>query len=95
MNTQGMKTFRVQIIGSVQGVFFREYTRRRAETLGITGWVRNRRDGSVEALISGDEPQIKKMLEWFYQGSPASSVHNVIVEEAACPPENTAFLIRR
>ncbi len=95
MTTQGMKIFRVHIIGNVQGVFFREYTRRRAETLGITGWVRNRSDGSVEALISGDESQTKKMLEWFYQGSPASSVYNVIIEETAYPPENNAFLIRR
>ena len=95
MATQAMKTFHVQITGSVQGVFFREYTKRRAETLGITGWVRNRRDGSVEALISGDEPQTKKMLEWFHQGSPASTVHNVIIEEAANPPEDNSFLIRR
>ena len=95
MATQGMRTYHVQVIGSVQGVFFREYTRRRAEALGITGWVRNRGDGSVEALISGEEPQTKKMLEWFYQGSPASSVHNVIIEETSGPVESSAFLIRR
>ncbi len=95
MATQGLKTFHVHIIGRVQGVFFREHTRRRAETLGITGWVRNRSDGSVEALISGEEPRIKKMLEWFYQGSPDASVRNVIIEDTAHPPENTGFLIRR
>ena len=95
MGSEGMKTFHVRIVGNVQGVFFRDYTRRQAETLEIIGWVRNRSDGSVEALISGKEPQIKKMIKWFHQGSPASSVQNVIIAETDCPPETNAFLIRR
>lgn len=95
MDGHGMKTFHVRIFGSVQGVCFRDYTRRQAETLEVTGWVRNRSDGSVEALICGEEAQLKKMVEWLHHGSPASSVQNVIVDETACPPENNAFLIKR
>ncbi len=94
MGIEGMKTFHVRIVGNVQGVCFRDYTRRQAETLEITGWVRNCSDGSVEALISGEEPQIKKMVTWFHQGSPFSSVQNVIIDETDRPPEDNAFLIK-
>ncbi|MEE4166534.1 MAG: acylphosphatase, partial [Desulfocapsaceae bacterium] len=66
-----------------------------AETLGISGWVKNLRDGSVEALISGEDKQINKMLQWFHQGSPSSAVREVVVDEDARPPGNNQFLIQR
>ncbi|MEE4164366.1 MAG: acylphosphatase, partial [Desulfocapsaceae bacterium] len=68
MTTRNIRTLHVRIYGKVQGVFFRDHTRHTAETLGISGWVKNLRDGSVEALISGEDKQINKMLQWFHQG---------------------------
>ena len=60
-------TRRVHVIieGRVQGVFFRAYTRDEAAKLGLSGWVRNRPDGSVEALIEGEKTAVEKMLQWF------------------------------
>jgi len=78
-------TRRIHVIveGRVQGVFFRAYTRNEAVRLGLTGWVRNRSDGSVEALVEGDKTAVEMMLEWFQQGSPHSKVAKVhVVEES-------------
>lgn len=71
----------VIITGRVQGVFFRMETQRAARGIGgITGWVRNKRDGSVEAVFEGDKAQIDKVLEWCHVGSPNSNVKRVDVE---------------
>ncbi|MDH3392314.1 MAG: acylphosphatase [Desulfobulbaceae bacterium] len=74
---------RVHIIveGRVQGVFFRACTRDQALSLGLSGWVRNRPNGSVEALIEGEKTAVDKMLQWFYQGSPNSIVEKVHTSE--------------
>lgn len=74
-----MKTAHVFIRGMVQGVFFRHHARRRAEELGITGWVKNLPDGRVEAVFSGDEIKIKEMINWCEHGSPLSHVEDVEV----------------
>jgi acylphosphatase len=68
---------RVMITGKVQGVCFRAETQRAAKQRNVQGWVRNRSNGSVEALFEGDEPSVKAMLEWCRQGSPFSRVHHV------------------
>ncbi len=94
MEEQGMRTLRIQIIGKVQGVFFRDYTRRKAEELQLVGWVRNRADGSVEALISGEGAQVKKMVEWFHRGSPYSSVRSVVTHDTDALPETNTFQIK-
>lgn len=65
------------IQGKVQGVFFRDYTQRKAKTLGLKGTVRNRSDGSVEIYVQGPESQVKTMEEWCWEGSPYSRVTNV------------------
>jgi acylphosphatase len=67
----------VVITGKVQGVNFRAETRRAARQRNVRGWVRNRSDGSVEALFEGDEPDVKAMLEWCRQGSSFSRVQHV------------------
>ncbi len=70
----------VVITGKVQGVFFRAETQRVAEENDVCGWVRNRTDGSVEAIFEGDEPDVKAMVEWCWEGSPHSTVKDVKVE---------------
>ncbi len=75
------KRFHVIVAGRVQGVFFRAFTRDEALRLGLSGWVRNRPDGSVEAIVEGEKTAVEKMLQWFYQGSPNSIVENVLATE--------------
>ncbi|KAL1813224.1 hypothetical protein ACET3Z_023289 [Daucus carota] len=62
-NTSSIKTVRVEVKGVVQGVFFRDWTVQNATQLGVNGWVRNRRDGSVEALFSGDSDKVDEMQQ--------------------------------
>ena len=67
----------VTIEGRVQGVFFRHHTRETALRLGVTGWVRNRRDGSVEAVFEGEKESVAKVIRWCHQGPPAARVTKV------------------
>ncbi len=71
---------RVLISGRVQGVLFRFTMSREAEKGGISGWVRNRLDGKVEALLEGKEESVKRLISWCYEGPPGAVVHNVEVE---------------
>jgi acylphosphatase len=75
-----MSTAKLKIQGRVQGVFYRESTRRKAQELGISGWVRNAKDGSVEAQLTGTEEAVNKMIDWCRQGPPSARVNNVEVE---------------
>ena len=68
---------RVIIYGWVQGVYFRAYTRDEANSLRLTGWVRNRRDGNVEAYFEGDKEKADQMIDWCHRGSPSSQVERV------------------
>ena len=68
------------ITGRVQGVFFRMETKRAADRAGVSGWVRNKRDGNVEALFEGDEGSVKSVLEWCREGPPFGYVKRVDVE---------------
>ena len=67
--------------GEVQGVGFRYTARREAQRIGVTGWVTNRRDGSVEAEIEGDEASVRAMLDWLAQGPPGAVVRSTEVSE--------------
>ncbi|MCF6291279.1 MAG: acylphosphatase [Desulfobacterales bacterium] len=86
----------VQVIvsGRVQGVYFRAFTREEAESLGLSGWVRNRADGTVEALIQGEPQAVERMLAWFHTGSPHSQVDGVRVTEKEVRDERVSFEIR-
>jgi acylphosphatase len=68
------------ISGYVQGVFFRETTKRRADYLNVTGWVRNRDDGRVEAVFEGEAQDVKRLVEWCRHGPPMATVTNVDVK---------------
>ena len=88
------KTIHAIVEGRVQGVYFRDYTRREAERLGLVGWVRNLRDGTVEATFSGEAGQVEKMTAWLHQGSPMSSVTRVITTEPEQVQSFADFSIR-
>ena len=83
-----VRTLRIAITGRVQGVAFRDWMRTEAKTLGLGGWVRNRRDGSVEAVISGAPQSVEDMLARCRHGPPAARVEEIIVlsEEDASSP---------
>lgn len=72
-----MKTMHVIVKGRVQGVCFRDYTQRQARLLELTGWVRNKADGTVESVFRGNAASVDKMLQWLWQGSPMSKVEAV------------------
>ncbi len=67
--------------GKVQGVFYRDYTQKKAKSLDLKGTVRNRVDGSVEIHAQGSESQLKKLADWCWEGSPYSTVIDVIIQE--------------
>lgn len=78
-----MKAVRVTIEGRVQGVGFRAWTEYEAMSRGLRGWVRNRRDGSVEAVFAGDEAAVDEMVEACRAGPRAASVSRVSAEPIA------------
>lgn len=67
-----MKSFSIKISGLIQGVFFRQSAKEKADGLGITGWVRNEPSGSVFLEIEGEKEAIEKFLDWCKLGSPAA-----------------------
>lgn len=83
----------LRISGRVQGVGFRDALRREALARGCTGWVRNRLDGSVEALVAGDAAAVEAVIAWAGHGPPAASVSGVVVVPASGDPDpgSTAF----
>ena len=74
---------RLLISGRVQGVNYREAMRYEAARLGVTGWVRNRRDGSVEAVVDGADADVQAMIAWTHRGPPSARVTDVQVSEHA------------
>jgi acylphosphatase len=84
---------RVLVSGRVQGVGYRDFARRAAVALGLCGWVRNLRDGRVEAFVEGDEDRVRAFLESCRAGPPAALVDRV-AEEPAAPPGAPGFEVR-
>ena len=82
-----MSSFKLVIHGRVQGVFFRDSMRTEAEKLGITGWVRNNRDGTVEAVVQGDEKPVEQIIRWAQHGPKMAQVEKVDVT-----PDDGAYL---
>ena len=66
-----MRRVHVIVSGSVQGVGYRYTARMIADEVGVTGWIRNRRDGTVEAEVEGSPDQVDEMLAWMAEGPPA------------------------
>ena len=72
---------RVVVHGHVQGVFFRDSTRERAQSRGVAGWARNRPDGAVEAVFEGDPEAVESMVRFASQGPGRADVDDVEVSE--------------
>ncbi|KQX07512.1 acylphosphatase [Leifsonia sp. Root1293] len=89
-----MKARHVVVHGGVQGVGFRWFAREEATRLGVTGWVRNNADGTVEAVIEGTDAALEAMLAWLRAGPPEASVTTVDVTDAV-PTASEGFRIER
>ena len=81
----------VRLRGRVQGVGFRAFAIDRAQALALTGWVRNRRDGSVETLIAGPAPAVETMLGLLARGPSLASIERIDVEPAGAEPVRAGF----
>jgi acylphosphatase len=77
--------------GRVQGVFYRKSTQQQAQQLGVTGYANNLPDGRVEVLAVGEPDAVNALVKWLWEGSPASHVTSVDVEDVS-PPVTTGFL---
>jgi acylphosphatase len=75
------KQLHLIVEGRVQGVWFRDSTRRQALSAGVYGWVKNRADGKVEAVLEGDADAVNKVAEWCRQGPPGARVTRVHEQE--------------
>jgi acylphosphatase len=84
---------RAIITGRVQGVFFRMETKRASDRFGVFGWVRNLKDGTVEAVFEGDQDRVEATLEWCRQGPPHADVADVKVTWTAYTGEFKGFNI--
>ena len=89
-----MVSFRLAIAGRVQGVGFRYSMREQAARLGVGGWVRNRRDGSVEALVQGEAHSVEALVAWARGGPPGAQVTSLRCEPAQGEPACSAFELR-
>jgi len=70
---------RILVSGVVQGVYFRAYARKEAQRQGIHGWVRNRANGTVEAVVEGEESAVQRFIAWCHHGPPSAAVTEVQV----------------
>ena len=83
-----------QISGRVQGVYFRDTTQREATRLELTGWVKNKADGSVEVLAEGPQPQLETLLQFLNVGPTHARVEKVVTNWLAATGEFTAFEVK-
>lgn len=76
-----MMRWHIEIEGRVQGVFYRKSTKEKADSLGLSGWVKNEPNGAVTAEAEGDESTLKALVDWCHVGPPAAQVSSVKVTE--------------
>lgn len=94
-NLAGIVRLHAIVHGIVQGVNFRYYTRCQAEALGVTGWVANRWDGTVEVVAEGPRAAVEKLLDWLHHGPPSAQVDKVQAEWETATGEFDDFRIGR
>ena len=83
-----------KITGRVQGVWFRQSTKQTATACGVTGWVRNCPDGSVEAVFEGEKPQVEQAINWCRQGPQLARVDEVQIDWSDASGEFSDFEVR-
>jgi acylphosphatase len=88
-----MVRVKVTVSGRVQGVWFRESCRREAVAAGVSGWVANRADGTVNAALEGERAAVDRVLAWMRQGPPRAEVTDVVVT-AEPPVGEHGFTVR-
>lgn len=88
------KRIHAKVKGKVQGVFYREFTRREAESLGVSGFARNLKDGSVEIVAEGEEKQLKEFEKRFRKGPLMAFINEVEIKEQPATGEFDGFDIR-
>ena len=88
-----MTARRIVVSGRVQGVFFRDSLRRTAESRGVSGWVRNRDDGTVEAHLEGDADAVASVTDWAHRGPSRADVTSVDATDTE-PEGATGFEVR-
>lgn len=88
------KRVHVFISGWVQGVFFRLSAQELAQRSGVTGWVRNLRDGRVEAVFEGEEEAVERLVAWCHRGPPGAEVKDVDVTYEDYTGEYDSFSMR-
>ena len=85
----------VLIIGRVQGVWFRQSTKIAADRHGVTGWCRNNPDGTVTAVLEGQESAVQAVLSWCKQGPDLARVDDIMIDWSTATGEFAEFSIRR
>jgi acylphosphatase len=83
------------VYGTVQGVYFRQYTVREARRFGLTGWVANHHDGTVRIVAEGHEKSLQEMARFLLQGSPRARVDHVKIEWLQATNEYAEFSVLR
>jgi acylphosphatase len=91
--SNGQARRRVVVRGGVQGVNFRDATRREAQSAGVAGWVTNRDDASVEAVFEGDSDAVERMVDWCRSGPSSADVEDVDATEEE-PQGESSFEVR-
>ena len=94
MQNSDLQRARVRVSGQVQGVFFRDSTRQKAEELGLAGWVRNMPDGHVEALFEGPSEKVEEIVRWCKEGPQHASVENVDTDFESAGGDLEGFEVR-
>ena len=95
METETQERLSARITGRVQGVGFRNFTRTRARRLGVTGWVRNERDGSVRLEAEGARKALESLADAVQEGPRTARVENVDVDWSEATDEFHTFQVRR
>lgn len=84
----------LSITGKVQGVFFRKYAKDKADELMLFGWVANEGDGSVSAIVEGEENRVKDFIDWCHSGPSSAEVKKVKIDKQPYTAEFDSFEIR-
>ena len=94
MQNSDLEHAHVRVSGQVQGVFFRDSTRQKAEELGLAGWVKNLPDGQVEAVFEGPSQVVREMVRWCEEGPQHASVENVDTDFESAGGDLEGFEVR-